>query len=553
MTQRFRRTALIWGGTFMKKILFAAVFLAGLLLLGNPVGATGISGAVPTATPNTEPQKIFDNGVWWISKGVGPVNQESMPVYLNGNIQGTTYALEIGHQASSGWPVIAVFYNTGYVRLTPPGNPFGTSFVLGPGYWDNAETYTHNVQITRVDIDTSLANPSGAIRMRIFARDYQPSRWPLYNLDITYGITLPDPASAGTAILVTQSYTTARAFSISASRQALHEGFKLVQFSSMYIDGTFHDSDGARYIDSTSAEKSINFADSGCGASVFTSPNPLSVETPWLEVQHSDDLGWQGNTPNAVARLVRPGSGTIITPQGYVTCSTNENDDNVGVWLNDDSTPMNFTAGMTADTKYILRAQDNPDPIPTPVLQTYNSIGSQDGWILESSESSGKGGTLNSTAGLNIGDDATDKQYRAILSFDTTSLPDNALIVSAELKIKKSGLTGSNPFATHQSLLADIKRGALSGNNSLQLGDFNAKANQNAALIFSSTSVDGWYSALLNNLYYSYINLGGMTQFRVRFKKDDNDDMGADIIKFYSGNYADSAYWPQLIIEYYVP
>lgn len=50
-----------------------------------------------------------------------------------------------------------------------------------------------------------------------------------------------------------------------------------------------------------------------------------------------------------------------------------------------------------------------------------------------------------------------------------------------------------------------------------------------------------------------YIHLIGFTQFRLRFQKDDNDDMGADYLKFYSGNAGTASYRPQLIVEYYVP
>jgi hypothetical protein len=32
------------------------------------------------------------------------------------------------------------------------------------------------------------------------------------------------------------------------------------------------------------------------------------------------------------------------------------------------------------------------------------------------------------------------------------------------------------------------------------------------------------------------INKTGTTQFRLRFQKDDNDDLAADYLKFYSGN-----------------
>ncbi|MGC8855185.1 MAG: hypothetical protein ACP5QU_00115 [Anaerolineae bacterium] len=56
----------------------------------------------------------------------------------------------------------------------------------------------------------------------------------------------------------------------------------------------------------------------------------------------------------------------------------------------------------------------------------------------------------------------------------------------------------------------------------------------------------------LNPTAFSFLNKTGLTQFRLRFTKDDNDDRSADYLKFFSGNAA-LAYRPVLIIEYYVP
>ncbi|MCQ3939414.1 MAG: hypothetical protein DPW18_20575, partial [Chloroflexi bacterium] len=53
---------------------------------------------------------------------------------------------------------------------------------------------------------------------------------------------------------------------------------------------------------------------------------------------------------------------------------------------------------------------------------TFYSNGTHDGWILESSETSGAGGTMNSSAAtFNLGDDAANRQYRTILHFDTSA------------------------------------------------------------------------------------------------------------------------------------
>ncbi|MGC8856904.1 MAG: DNRLRE domain-containing protein, partial [Anaerolineae bacterium] len=150
-----------------------------------------------------------------------------------------------------------------------------------------------------------------------------------------------------------------------------------------------------------------------------------------------------------------------------------------------------------------------------------------------------------------LGDDAADRQYRAVLSFDTSSLPDTAVITSAVIKIKQAAIVGTNPFSTHGSLLADLNTPYFGSLANLEISDFEAPASQLAAATFGVTPASGWYSATVKGLVLPSINLTGTTQFRLRFAKDDNDDLSADQIKFYSGNAASDR--PMLIIKYYVP
>jgi hypothetical protein len=175
-----------------------------------------------------------------------------------------------------------------------------------------------------------------------------------------------------------------------------------------------------------------------------------------------------------------------------------------------------------------------------------------DGWILESAETSGVGGTLNKLATtLRVGDDASNRQYRAILSFNTSTLPVNAEITSVTLKFKYAGVSGTNLFKTHGNLLADICTGAFKGNSALQLGDFTHTCGKNKVLIYTNTVVDNWYTQTLNPLDFDFVNRGGTTQFRLRFNKDDNNDFGADFLKIFSAN-ASTGSQPQLIIEYVI-
>ncbi len=191
--------------------------------------------------------------------------------------------------------------------------------------------------------------------------------------------------------------------------------------------------------------------------------------------------------------------------------------------------------------------------ITTTVSASFKSVGVYDGWILESGENTSAGGTLDRTATtFNVGDDQKDRQYRSILSFDTSSLPDKVVILSAQLKIKRQDMVGTDPFGTHGALISETRNGSFSSSTVLQTADFSAPVSpgtlrdQFAGLTFS------WYAAQLNNSNLLLINKAGVTQFRVFFSKDDNDDLSADYVKFFSGNSIEDNK-PELIITYYVP
>jgi alpha-tubulin suppressor-like RCC1 family protein len=194
------------------------------------------------------------------------------------------------------------------------------------------------------------------------------------------------------------------------------------------------------------------------------------------------------------------------------------------------------------------------DVVDPTLTKSYRSTGNQDGWVLESSETSSAGGTMNSAATVfYLGDDASNRQYRAILSFGTSGLPDDAVITKVTLKIKKQDLVGTDPFTTHSNILVDVRKGAFGGSNALQLTDFQAAASKNAAGTINNTPSSGWYPVTFNSSAFPYINLTGVTQFRLRFALDDNNDNGADYLKFYSGDAGTASDRPLLVIEYYVP
>lgn len=190
-----------------------------------------------------------------------------------------------------------------------------------------------------------------------------------------------------------------------------------------------------------------------------------------------------------------------------------------------------------------------PPPTKTAV---FKSRGSQDGWIIESAEDSSTGGTLNRVATtFNVGDDQKDRQYRSIISFNTATLPDNAIITSAQVNIKRQGLVGTDPFITHGKLLLEIRNGLYSNDFDLTLGDFAADPSSVIQDTFVGLSYT-WYTTKVGYSNLALVNKYGVTQFRLRFNLDDNDDLSADSVKFFAGDAQDS-FQPQLIITYALP
>jgi predicted outer membrane repeat protein len=178
-----------------------------------------------------------------------------------------------------------------------------------------------------------------------------------------------------------------------------------------------------------------------------------------------------------------------------------------------------------------------------------------DGWVLESTATSSMGGSMNATATtLRVGDDATRKQYRSILSFTTSGIPDGAIVTAVKLKVKRESTAGTgNPLTLLGGFKADVRKGPF-GLVSLQITDFQAAASKTVGPT-SPGLVSGWYTI---NLYAarSYVNKlstnSGVTQVRLRFTNGDNGNSVANYLSLFSGN-ALLADRPQLIVYYYLP
>lgn len=189
---------------------------------------------------------------------------------------------------------------------------------------------------------------------------------------------------------------------------------------------------------------------------------------------------------------------------------------------------------------------------------TFNSVASYDGWVRESASNSKVGGSFSTPARrLIVGDDAQNRRFVGILSFNTTRLPDVPILVqSVVVHVKQHSLSGTNPLNERfNNLILDIKNGTI-GSLSLENSDFQTPLDLKRASVFGKNPVNSWYTSSLNSLAWNYINHAGPTQMRLYvgryfgpfYVRNSHNNQ----IIFYSGN-NQIVNRPKLVITYLMP
>ncbi|MEA2564289.1 MAG: hypothetical protein QOH06_5793 [Acidobacteriota bacterium] len=267
-------------------------------------------------------------------------------------------------------------------------------------------------------------------------------------------------------------------------------------------------------------------ATNGNVLSVLSFHNDGDAEGAWLPERNIDLTPWGGQTVYLVFRVV--------------------------------TTPSYFTAFWVDD----VRVTSCPSASPAIVkLATFNSNGAQDGHVIESSQTGNAGGTAVSNnftsfgaSTFLVGDNSSNQQIKGFVSFDTSGLPDNAILVSARLVLYRSYLLGTNPFTTHGACRVDVKTGGFSNNLALELTDFQNTPTGELVSILSNPADNGTSSyATLNGKGLAGINRTGTTQLRLYFEKGDDNDSTGDAILFIAGEDANASLQPRLEVKYMVP
>ncbi len=275
-----------------------------------------------------------------------------VPVYVNGVLVGSGDLLAVGHRVIgvASWPETMALYASGYVRLTPPTDPptsFGTSGILGPAYWE-AGTYQHHPTLSemRLQGDVHAGKELTATLIGTAGK-----------FEVGYVLTLLEPTAHQVRCRVATQARCVTGLSLDAGRMGGHEGFKLAQLSSMYIDGTFHDGDALHCVD-VSGHGQRDLSTATGGGLLF--PDPQRLFEPWLEMAHYGRSGWQGATPSIGITILSSTMLPQCTAQGFLAATSNPNDDNVGAWVNWDQAPMQWAPGDSIAFEHEFVARSAP-------------------------------------------------------------------------------------------------------------------------------------------------------------------------------------------------
>jgi hypothetical protein len=181
---------------------------------------------------------------------------------------------------------------------------------------------------------------------------------------------------------------------------------------------------------------------------------------------------------------------------------------------------------------------------------SYLSNPGHDGWILERSETNNTGFTKDNTdsgpSALRIGDSASlHKQYKSIVSFDTSSITTAKTVVQAKLRVYCGDIVGEQ-ISELGNVKVELKSEGFYQPGStaqppyedLHTSDFQAPADAVMAPVSAMPSVDSWYEIPLDATVLPFINRSGYTQIRLSFFVDDDNDVPSsdDYVGFFSGN-----------------
>lgn len=178
---------------------------------------------------------------------------------------------------------------------------------------------------------------------------------------------------------------------------------------------------------------------------------------------------------------------------------------------------------------------------------TFYGTAPEDGYMRESTETSNVGGFVSPSNALRVGDTSAKLQQIGLFSFDTSSIPDGATITAVTVSVARVGVTGDPSVLG--SLVVDIKNGYYGTLTTPEIIDFEAASSATSVGTLPYPTVNNTYvSCNLNSSGLANINKTGLTQFKIRFTTDDDNDGSNDYLSIGDGGTAN--YKPKLEVTY---
>lgn len=236
---------------------------------------------------------------------------------------------------------------------------------------------------------------------------------------------------------------------------------------------------------------------------------------------------------------------TIVITDGVIPYGPNEG---VGVLV--------WDAYGNIDTCIINIEVTGDLPEPRSVYSTPE----EDGFVVESALVPGTGDAATSTSSIiQIGDTKDNLQVKGILSFDTSFIPDNAIIRGATVSLTRvHALPFGDPVNDLGGLVLLEMFDALSGDQALEPSDFESFAQ--VMMAADPTAPPASFGAAmhfdLNTSAIDRLDRDGTTQFRISFPVPTDNDNSPDGFYFASGevlnDLANNPRAPRLVVDYYI-
>jgi len=137
---------------------------------------------------------------------------------------------------------------------------------------------------------------------------------------------------------------------------------------------------------------------------------------------------------------------------------------------------------------------------------------------------------------LAIGNKSQSGEVSSILSFNTSNLPDNAIVTHARLFLTRASQSGQNPILTYgaDKISVDIKSGHFGNSNDVELTDFNDSADAVNIACLIGTAENNEYKIrfeMSDTNSLRFINTTGITQFRIYVSSFDS--LAGNMLNFY--------------------